>query len=503
MDCKIIQHRFGRILILVKIAASSFHKFPYAAIKSPIHVSIFSTYPKKFDIITFVVYILNKCSVSTGAQCKGHNMNSENIADNSLQAENIKLRRAVEELSILNELARAIGASHSAEEVMRTIVARSLKAVNAEQGVITLIDKESQQPGKTLIRSVASSSEHQPFHANQSLMGWMLINKKPIIIDHPQHDTRFKGVTWDESICSLVCVPLMVKSQMVGVMTLYNKKQLETFTDEDQRLLSIIAGQSAQVIENARLYEEEKALIGMKEELRLAYDIQMNLLPKAPPTIPGYDIAGMSIPAKNVGGDYFDFILRGRDELAICLADITGKGMPAALLMANLQATIRAQSVASASAAPCLDHSNNLLYESTDSEKFATIFYGLLNCQTHQLNYSNGGHNDPLLFSGKNAPQRLRTGGIMLGALPNMSYMEETISLQPDDLLVLYSDGITEAENDRDEEFGESKLIELIANHHQASAKELIERIIVAVRDFAGQKPQSDDITLVVIRRVS
>jgi serine phosphatase RsbU (regulator of sigma subunit) len=431
----------------------------------------------------------------------GDAMQDSNKQVEKLKSENSKLLRAVEELSVLNELARAIGASRNTEEVMRTIVKRSLKAVKAAQGVITLIDKDSQQPTKTLVRSMASSSEHEPFHANQSLMGWMLINQKPIVIDDPQSDERFKGVTWDESIHSLVCVPLMVKSEMVGVLTLYNKKGKENFTLEDQRLLGIIAGQSAQIIENARLYEEEKALLTMKEELRVAYEIQMNLLPKEQPHISGYDIAGRSIPAQNVGGDYFDFVPVDTERIAICLADVTGKGMPAALLMANLQATIRGQTSPAVSAGPCLESSNMLLYQSTDSQKFATVFYSHLNFRKHTLNYSNAGHNDPYLFSNSSEPKKLRTGGIMLGALPGMPFEEQSIAFNQNDCLVLYSDGITEAENKNEEEFGEERLIETIFQNKEKSANELIDIIFESVNAFAGSVPQSDDMTMVVMKR--
>lgn len=429
-------------------------------------------------------------------------MQDSNRQVKKLQSENSKLLRAVEELSVLNELARAIGASHNTEEVMRTIVKRSLRAANAEQGVITLIDKESQQPTKTLVRSMATSSEHEPFHANQSLMGWMLINQKAIVIDDPQNDDRFRGASWDKYIHSLVCVPLMAKSAMIGVLTLYNKKGGEKFTLEDQRLLGIIAGQSAQIIENARLYEEEKALLRIKEELRVAYEIQINLLPKDQPQIPGYDIAGRSIPAQNVGGDYFDFVPVDAERIAICLADVTGKGMPAALLMANLQATIRGQTLPDFSAGPCLERSNMLLYQSTDSQKFATVFYGHLNFRNHTLNYSNAGHNDPYLFANSSEPKILRTGGIMLGALPAMPFEEESIAFNQGDCLVLYSDGITEAENKKEDEFGEERLIKIITQNKEKPANELIDIIFESVNVFAAGFPQSDDMTIVVIKRI-
>jgi sigma-B regulation protein RsbU (phosphoserine phosphatase) len=214
----------------------------------------------------------------------------------------------VEELSVLNDLARAIGASLNSQEIMRTIVHRSLRAINAEQGVITLVDTAANEPMKTLIRTAVSSASYSPYHFNQSLLGWMHLNRKPLMINDPKNDERFRGVKWDDSLRSLVCVPMVIKAELKGVLTVYNKKGEGKFTEDDQRLLAIIAAQSGQVVENARLYESEKALITMKEEVRLASRIQSDLLPKQSPAVPGYDIAGKSIPAQMVGGDYFDFI---------------------------------------------------------------------------------------------------------------------------------------------------------------------------------------------------
>jgi GAF domain-containing protein len=182
-----------------------------------------------------------------------------------LQVENKKLRRAVEELATLNDLARAISALRNSQDIMNTIIRRSLRAVSAEQGIITLVEKNEADPMKTLVRDMSSSAQHQPFHLHQNLMGWMQLNKKNLMINDPHSDDRFRGIKWEDSIHSLLCVPLMVKSELIGILTVCNKKMELKFSDEDQRVLSIIAGQSAQVVENARLYEEEQALLRMQE----------------------------------------------------------------------------------------------------------------------------------------------------------------------------------------------------------------------------------------------
>jgi sigma-B regulation protein RsbU (phosphoserine phosphatase) len=420
-----------------------------------------------------------------------------------LQEENPRLKRALEELIILNDLAREIGASLNSQEVMEKIIHRSLRAVNAEQGVITLVGRQPNEPAKTLIRTMAGSTQRQPFRPDQSLLGWMHRNKTPLLINDPGNDERFRGVRWDDAIKSLICVPLMVKSELKGILTVYNKKDGNEFTEEDQRLLAIIAAQSAQVVENARLYEEEQALLRMREELRLSAKIQLDLLPKSAPQIAGYDIAGKSIPAQSVGGDYYDFIPIDANRMAICVGDVSGKGLPASLLMANLQATIRGQALPSISAKECINRSNNLLFHSTDIEKFATVFYTILDTRQHTLCYSNAGHNDPLLFAASplRPPAQLKTGGTLLGIFKDFSFQEEAVSLNAGGLLLIYSDGITEAMNANDEEFGEERLTAVVRGNWGESASELIEKIIQAVKLHARATPQSDDITLVVVKR--
>ena len=418
-----------------------------------------------------------------------------------LEEENKRLKRAVDELSILNDLARAIGASLNTQEIIQTIVRRSLRAISAEQGVITLVEEQSNQSMKTLVRTMVSSKEQEHFHFNQALLGWMHLNKKPLVINDPKTDERFRGIPWDDSIHSLIAVPMMAKSELRGVLTVYNKKDGKPFTEDDQRLLAIIAGQSGQVVENARLYEKEKTLVKMQEEVRLAARIQTELLPKTPPSIAGYEIVGKTIPAQEVGGDYFDFIPIDEHRLAFCLGDVTGKGLPASLLMANLQATLRGQTLTTGSPKTCLERSNQLLYQSTSPEKFATLFYAILDFEHHHIHYSNAGHDNPYLCSDNVATKRLKVGGIPLGMLPDFSFEQESVPLEDDSILVAYSDGVTEAMNAQEEMFGEERIAAVIDQHKHEPASEIIDHLFSAVKSFAAGHPQSDDITVVVMRR--
>ena len=419
----------------------------------------------------------------------------------TLQEENRRLRRAVEELSVLNDLARAISASLNPDEIMGTIVRRSLRAVNGEQGVITLVDKRSADPSKTLVRAMLSSSQHEQFHLNQALLGWMHLNKKPLAVHDPRSDERFRGVRWDDSIRTVLCVPLVVKAELSGVLTVYNKKGGSAFSDDDLRLLAIIGAQSAQIVENARLNENEKLFLKMQEEVRLAARIQSDLLPSHVPEVPGYQLAGRNIPAQEVGGDHYDFIPVDDHRMAICLGDVSGKGLPASLLMSNLQATLRSQTFSTPSPRECVQRSNTLLFQSTSPEKFVTLFYCLLDRSNHQLMFTNAGHEFPFLISREGEIRRLQTGGLAVGMLESFPFSEEAVAINPEDVLVIFSDGISEAMNSAHEPFGDQRLSETVKQHHTGSAEEMIDAIIASVRTHVSSAPQMDDITLVVVKR--
>ena len=422
---------------------------------------------------------------------------------NRLQEENKKLRLAVEELSVLNEIATAITSTQSIDKIVDLIVRKCVKHIKVEQGVVMLLDeKDTQNPFHTMIRKQDSSSNLLPFRLDTQLSGWMLMNKAPLLINDFQSDKRFSTVKDVEfPIKSLLSVPMQMKGKMIGLVTVFNKHGAGGFTINDQRLLGIIAAQSAHVVENARLYQNEQDLIKLQEEMRLAYEIQVDLLPKAQPKVPGYSIAGKSIPAKDVGGDYFDFIDLEENRFTFCLGDITGKGMPAAILMANLQASLRGQAISGKPCKQCVEFTSDLLFYNTAPNKFATLFYAVLDKSKDEITYCNAGHNNPILISENNEISRPDVGGLIVGIAPSVKYEEAKLKLKKNDLLVIFSDGITEAMNKDEEEFEESRLLELIKNNKNKKSEELIEIIFKEVNSFAKGQPQSDDMTMVVLRK--
>jgi len=416
-----------------------------------------------------------------------------------------RLRESVHELSILNEIAIAVSGVWELDQVVDLIVRKCVKYLNVEQGTITLLeDQDSDTPFQTMIRKVDEKKSQIPYHFGVQLSGWMLQNRKPLIVNDFSSDNRFKmlGKT-NFSIRSLLSVPLTVKGNMIGLVNLFNKKTKEGFTENDQRILSIIAAQSAQVIESARLYEQEKTLRLIEEDLRIAREIQRQLLPKETPKVAGYDIAGVSRSAKEVGGDYYDFIPLKQNQLAFCLGDISGKGVPASLIMANLQATLRGHAHSSKSCSQCLEKVNTQLYHSIDIQKFATLFYALLDSEKNEITYTVAGHNPPIYLTSTGDVKLLEEGGTVLGFLEKTLYDEETIAMNTGDLLAIYSDGITEAGDHEKKYFEEWRLIELLQNHKNKTSRDIIDIIMQEVDTFSQGGAPNDDMTLLILKRIT
>jgi serine phosphatase RsbU (regulator of sigma subunit) len=251
--------------------------------------------------------------------------------------------------------------------------------------------------------------------------------------------------------------------------------------------------------------EEAIARERLESELKIARKIQEKLLPHEMPDVPGFEITGTSLPSQQVGGDYFDFLDMGEGKLGIAIGDVSGKGIPAALLMSNLQASLHAQQARSGDVAEVVSRINDLLVRSTDANMFATFFYGILDREKLRFTSTNAGHNPPLLFRHSGDIERLESNGLLIGFMAKQIYSQHTVTLKPGDVLVLFTDGITEAvdiglTNVADNLFGEERLIQVIKLHLSDSARSIQSAILKAIANFTGNSLQSDDITLVVIK---
>jgi sigma-B regulation protein RsbU (phosphoserine phosphatase) len=401
-----------------------------------------------------------------------------------LEAENQKLQLAINELSILNDIATAISSTQPVEKVINQIILKCIRHLHVEEAAISLLDQiEENQTFHTMIRRQDHTHQRVPFKLDDRVTGWMIKNQKPLLINNTHDDDLFRFFKKEElSYKAILCVPLMIKGKLTGYLAVFNKKNYEKFTAEDKKLF-------------------KKILARLREEMRLAYKIQLNLLPKTLPQIEGFEFVATSIPAEEVGGDYYDFIQLENGKLGFCVGDVTGKGMPAAMLMANLQATLRSQVITGNYCADCLNKVNKLLFRSTEPTKFATLFYGILDPLTGSITYVNGGHDGPILLKKGHPPVMLDATGLLLGVMENVVYKQSKVVLDPGDILMLYSDGITESMNLKMEELGLKALLSTLEKFQNDSADNIRDKVKERIKQHAGNVPQSDDITMMIIKK--
>lgn len=297
-------------------------------------------------------------------------------------------------------------------------------------------------------------------------------------------------------------VPLATSQRLVGFLVLGEKLSEEPYSKDDRELLQAVAGQLAIALDYAELIGEAQVQERMRQELSIAQDVQAQLFPQGTPTIATLQLTGACRPAREVGGDYYDFLELPDNGFGVAVGDISGKGVSAALLMASLQGGLRSQAINhSRDVALMMGRINRLMCRTAPASKFATLFYAHWDIDTRSLTYANAGHNPALLLrQGASQPERLHATGLVIGVLDSADYQQVTLQLQPGDLLVLYTDGITEAEDTAGNFFGEPRLADLIANFGDAPIDDLRELIFAEVERFAAGTPQHDDMTLVVAR---
>ncbi len=306
-----------------------------------------------------------------------------------------------------------------------------------------------------------------------------------------------------QNLQSQLLLPLSLNQKLLGILSLGPKQSEAPFTKEDLRLLGSVATQTGLALENSRLTAEVASEVAQRErmnrELEIAREVQERLFPQELPKFDGIDYAGSCRPALGVGGDYYDFIKLSATDLGIAIGDVSGKGIPAALLMASLRASLRGQTIRrDGDLAQLMANVNTLVYDSSTSNRYATFFYAEYNTARRTLHYVNAGHNPPLVFRKNWDVIRLDVGGPVVGLLPNFPYEQGTIELQPGDLLVAFTDGISEAMNARDEEWGEERLIECVRKSVGLNANDMMMRIVASADEFVAGAKQHDDMTIIV-----
>ncbi|MBE2279008.1 MAG: PP2C family protein-serine/threonine phosphatase [Ignavibacteriaceae bacterium] len=297
-----------------------------------------------------------------------------------------------------------------------------------------------------------------------------------------------------------IVIPMKIGRETNGLILLGKRINNLLYEVTDIEFINSVGSLAIISLENRRLFNEALEKQKMEEELELAKDIQRNLLPKTIPQFTGFSIAGTSVSSKQVGGDYFDIIKKDENSFFVAIADVSGKGVPASLLMANLQAFLKSICTQDIPIEKATGTINDLVSENTTDGKFITFFWGVFDTVAKTFSYVNAGHNPPLLIrDGKII--YLDKGGMILGVMKTIfPYETETIAMQEGDLLVLFTDGVTEAKNTADEEYGDETLEELVMKHKDKSSEEILDEIKNAVHNFTSGALQSDDITIIVVK---
>jgi len=325
-----------------------------------------------------------------------------------------------------------------------------------------------------------------------------------VLTSDAQHDPKFASQTMALlGIRSVLAVPLSVDERDVfGIIYADSPTWEASFAEEHLDILTTLASVAAIRVENATLLDERLHRERMERELELATEIQQRFQPSAPPKIEGYEFQGISFSCYEIGGDYYDFIEQADGSMLIALGDVSGKGTAAALLMSSVHAAIHAQ-VSARSALPVIINSvNRYLAENTPSNRFVTLFAAELDPKTGSLRYINAGHNPPLLGRADGRIEQLASGGFPLGILPTADFEVGTTFLAPGEVLVVYSDGVSEANNIAEEEFGMDRLSDVVRSNLSASAAGIRDKVESALSSFTQTAPANDDITLVIVKRV-
>jgi phosphoserine phosphatase RsbU/P len=381
-------------------------------------------------------------------------------------------------------------------ELFETIITLAIDAVQAGRGVLMTLERDD----LTLRASKGGS-----FRISRAVRDRVLAERASLLVVDTALDEAFRSRVSiiEQKVRSLMAVPLQTTERVIGLIYVDASAFGLPFTRDDLNLLTVLANVAAVRIEHERLAEIEQAEKIMSRELEQAAEIQQRLLPGSPPSRPGLQLAGYSSTCRTVGGDYYDFFPYPDGSTSLVLGDVAGKGMPAALLMSCLHARVRLLAEEPGSPAALAARLNRSMLGDCPDNRFITFFVSRFDPATGRLLYCNAGHNPPLLIHPSGRIERLETGGPVLGLLPNLEYEETEVSIEPGAVLLLYSDGVSEAQESRSgEEFGEERLVEIVSQKRQEPASAIVDSITDALLKWMGSTPPHDDVTLVVARSV-
>jgi sigma-B regulation protein RsbU (phosphoserine phosphatase) len=409
---------------------------------------------------------------------------------------------SADRLALLYRISQDFNSSLDLNEVLNRVIDEVIAAVRAERGFLMLRDAADQLHFR-VARGIDRSTIEQPqFQVSRSVIKRVAEEGRALLTSNAQDDAWLKT---HRSVAvlglrSILCVPLQIKGSLLGVIYVDNRLQSGIFQPADLDLLTAIASSAATAIENARLYRVAVEQGRLERELQMARDLQASLLPRETPRISGWDFAAYWQPARQVSGDFYDFIPT-EQGVDIVIADVSDKGMPAALFMGLSRTIVRASLIASDSPAAGIAQANRLICADSPNSMFVTLLAAHIDRTGGDLIYVNAGHNPAYLYrAADDQPTRLARTGMALGIDDTAHFAQQAIHLDPGAALVLYTDGILDALNASGEEFGEARLQRVCAQHHTESAEQIVAALRDEVLRFVGTTPLADDCTVVIVK---
>lgn len=390
---------------------------------------------------------------------------------------------------------RELAGHRPLSELFKLILDLSVEAVGGARAVLMVLENGELQPKANL---------GEGFRISKTVRDQVVQDKRSLLVRDTSADELFKmqASIVMQRVKSFMAVPLQTNEKVIGLLYIDQPDITREFTADDLNLLTVMANVAAIRIEHARLNEVEQAERVMAKELAQAGEIQRGLLPAKAPLVAGLDLAGLNIPCRTVGGDYFDYFALPDGQVALVVGDVAGKGMPAAMLMSSLQARLQILLETSDSPAFIVQRLNKSIAANCPDNRFITFFLAFINPATGQVRYTNAGHNPPLLIRPGAFPEQLQGGGIILGILPIAQYTEHETTMQAGDTLVLFSDGVSEAmPAGSDEEFGEMRIHMAVMNRPHATSAELIQGIMEDLQGWCAGAPYADDVTLLIAKK--
>jgi phosphoserine phosphatase RsbU/P len=414
-------------------------------------------------------------------------------------------------MAVLLDGLRALGSGRVLDDVLQLVIDSAIDVTGAERGFIMLANDQGSLEFKLARARGRLTLSGRTFATSRKIPETVFTTgQEAIVEDLLDGDlANLHTGTVALGIRHVLCAPLRLvryfereeertADKIIGVLYLDSRERGALRSSAARSALETLSTEAAVAIENARLYREAHERAKLDQELKVAAAIQQSLLPPASRDGAFFTTAGASIPCRAVGGDFFDYVDLATGQFGFILGDVAGKGSPAALLAAAALGMFGAEATYQPSAAPLLVRLNRGLFRRSIEARFLTTFYGILGTDG-SLTYSNGGHNAPVLLT-NNSVRRLETGGVVLGLFEHASYEEETVSLNRGDVIIAFSDGVSEALNESGDEFTDERLLESIAAHQGKAPQELLDGVVAAVRAFCGGATQSDDMTIVIVR---